>query len=329
LLNLALVYIFCQAVYTFLKQCNDPGKIFKFILIVNFILCVVAIPLYFTSYSNLFWFDQKVTTGVESLQRLRLLTYEPSYYALLFTPFFLYFLLQYFFHRNTIRPILLFPMLLLPYMLSFSLGVIGCLLISVLLTWVIYFYKLIRIKRFLNSIIYAGTGLTGGLLILFVFFRNNIAFSRLGNIINGNDTSGQGRTFEAFILAKKLLNQGSQYWGIGFGQLKIVGQDIIRGYYLYYWEYVVAIPNAAAETLVIFGWIGFFLRIVAELFLFFHTRVWTNYYRLLLFLFIFIYQFTGSFLTNGAEYVIWILAFTNVFKEFDVRSSQGRVVASA
>ncbi|MBC7536218.1 MAG: hypothetical protein H7258_11050, partial [Ferruginibacter sp.] len=53
-------------------------------------------------------------------------------------------------------------------------------------------------------------------------------------------------------------------------------------------------------------------------FLFFYTKVWTNYFRLLLFIFIFIYQFTGSFVTNIAEYVIWILAFTNVFVEFDV-----------
>ncbi|MGZ5135232.1 MAG: hypothetical protein ACXWCG_08785, partial [Flavitalea sp.] len=51
---------------------------------------------------------------------------------------------------------------------------------------------------------------------------------------------------------------------------------------------------------------------------FFKTKVWSNYYRLSLFLFIFIYQFTGSYLTNIAEYVIWILAFhPGLFTEFD------------
>jgi hypothetical protein len=50
--------------------------------------------------------------------------------------------------------------------------------------------------------------------------------------------------------------------------------------------------------------------------------VWTNYYRLLLFLFVFIYQFTGSFITNVAEYVIWILAFTNTFHQFDVKAGK-------
>jgi hypothetical protein len=31
----------------------------------------------------------------------------------------------------------------------------------------------------------------------------------------------------------------------------------------------------------------------------------------------FIYQFTGSFMTNIAEYVIWVLAYTPAFREFD------------
>ena len=74
-----------------------------------------------------------------------------------------------------------------------------------------------------------------------------------------------------------------------------------------------------AETLAIFGWVGFCVRIFIELSLFFYTKVWKNYYRLLLFLFIFLYQFTGSFITNIAEYVIWIMAFTNAFPQFDVK----------
>jgi hypothetical protein len=85
-------------------------------------------------------------------------------------------------------------------------------------------------------------------------------------------------------------------------------------------DFIASIPNAAAETLAIFGWAGLILRIGIELFFFFLTKVWTNYYRLLLFLFVFIYQFTGSFITNVAEYVIWILAFTNVFHQFDVKA---------
>ena len=98
----------------------------------------------------------------------------------------------------------------------------------------------------------------------------------------------------------------------------------IRDYYLYYIDMQVAIPNAVAETMAIFGWVGVSLRLGIEIFLFFYTRVWTNYYRLLLFLFIFVYQFTGSFITNIAEYVIWILAFTRIFQQFDIKAEKGQ-----
>src|SRR5205085_15398 len=42
LLNFTAVYIFCQAFYTFLKDCNDPEKILRKLLIINFILCLIA-----------------------------------------------------------------------------------------------------------------------------------------------------------------------------------------------------------------------------------------------------------------------------------------------
>ncbi|MES1221835.1 MAG: hypothetical protein ABUT20_40430, partial [Bacteroidota bacterium] len=113
-----------------------------------------------------------------------------------------------------------------------------------------------------------------------------------------------------------------EYWGVGIGQIKIMGEDTIRSYYLYYTDFTVAIPNAVAETLAIFGWIGVSLRLGIEIFMFIHTRVWKNYYRLLLFLFIFIYQFTGSYITNVAEYFIWILAFTRVFPQFDTAAEK-------
>jgi hypothetical protein len=72
------------------------------------------------------------------------------------------------------------------------------------------------------------------------------------------------------------------------------------------------------ETLAIFGLAGVVLRLFLEFFLFFKTRVYSNYYRLALFIFVFIYQFTGSFITNIVEYVIWILAFSTVLNQFNI-----------
>ena len=319
LFNLLLVYVFCQAVYTFLHVCNDIEKIFRRILIINFVICLGAIPLYFTPYFSIFWDEQILTEGVGKLRRLRLFMYEPSYYALVFTPFFFFFLLQYFLSQNKIFEALLLLMLFLPYLLSFSIGVIGAVLAASFFTWITHFKKLTSKKRVANAIITGGFIIASIMLVLVFFFRQNPIFTRIGNILSGQDSSGKGRTVDAFLLACKILNEKNEYWGIGLGQIKLVGDNIIRNYYLYNMDIVVTIPNAAAESLAIFGWIGFLIRILVEILLFFYTRVWTNYYRLLLFLFMFIYQFTGSFITNVAEYVIWILAFTNIFHQFDAK----------
>ena len=322
LLNLVLVYIFCQAVYTFLKVCNDIETILRRVLILNFILCLVAVILYFTPYYQILWIEQSLTEGINDFRRLKLFTYEASYYATLLVPLFCFYMLQYLFRQNKIKGWLLLLMIFLPFVLSFSFGVIGALLVSGLITYILYFRKLTARRRILNGVIFSGGFFLAGTAIIYIFFRNNFFILRLINIFTGHDSSGKGRTTDAFFLANKLLEKRNEYWGIGLGQVKIAGADILRDYYLYSKDFVATIPNAVAETLTIFGWTGLALRLFIELFFFFQTKVWTNYLRLWLFLFIFIYQFTGSFITNLAEYVIWILAFTNVFRQFDVQQRE-------
>ncbi|THU33538.1 hypothetical protein FAM09_25660 [Niastella caeni] len=318
ILNITMVYVFCQAVYTFLIKCEHPENIFKPLLIINFIFCLVAIPLFFTPYDNLLWMKQFLTTGVEDFRRLSLLTYEPSYYALLFTPLFFFFLLQLIFYRNTINGWLLLVMLVLPLTLSFSLGVISAIVVALAVTFIVYIKTFIVNKRVINLLGFVGIIVITAIGIAIVFFPDNILFVRIANVITGKDPSGKGRTFEAFWLAEQLLEKKSYWWGIGPGQIKVLGFELIRDFYGYGYETTrVAIPNAAAETLALFGWVGFIVRILTECFFFVYTRVWRNYYRLLLFIFIFVYQFTGSFITNIAEYVIWIMAFTPVFREFE------------
>lgn len=318
-INLTFIYCFCHAVYIFVRNSTSVELIFRRLLVINFIFCLIAIPVYFTPWADWLWLRQYITVNMtEPIRRLKLLTYEPSYYALLFAPLFIYFLLQYFFRQNKIRGQLLLPMIFLPLVLSFSIGVISALLISVILTVLIHFRKLMRKKRVLNVLVNTAVVTVGAITILVIFFKDNPFFTRLISIFSGQDTSGKGRTIDAFVLAQKLLKERNEYWGVGLGQIKLMGQDIIRNYYLYYRDYNVAIPNAAAETLAIFGWVGFVLRLLVEIGLFFYTKVWTNYFRLLLFIFMFTYQFTGSFITNVVEYVIWVMVFTSAFKQFDV-----------
>ncbi|HEY6064466.1 MAG TPA: hypothetical protein VIV35_12695, partial [Chitinophagaceae bacterium] len=319
LLNIMAIYIFGQAFYTWLKLDTEKEKVFKTLLVINIILCLIGIVVYFTPASGIFWIQQNFTGTVKDFRRLKMFTYEASHYALMFTPLFLFYFLQYIFGKNRINTYWLLFMLFVPFILSFSIGVIGCLVAAGFITFLIHFRDLHTKRRIVNGFITTGLILTALFVVLFVFFRDNPIFVRLGNIISGNDTSAMGRTRNAFVLAGKILEENNSYWGIGIGQLKLVGEDLIRVYYLYYDNTPVAIPNAAAETLILFGWVGFIARILIQVSLFYITKVWTNYYRLMLFLFIFLYQFTGSFITNTAEYVIWIMAFTNAFPAFDVK----------
>jgi len=322
LLNIIFVYIFCQAVYTFLNVCLDVERIFKKLLIINFILCLGSIILYFTPWYDIVWIQQELTKGVKDFRRFKLFTYEASYYATLFVPLFCFYFLQYLFRENKIKGWLLLPMIFLPLVLSFSFGVMAALLLSGLLTFILYSRSLIRKRRIFNGVIFFGGFSVVLASVIYFFFQNSFFVLRLVNIFSGRDSSGKGRTSDAFFLASKLLEKKDEYWGVGFGQIKIIGSDVIRHYYMYGENFVATIPNAVAETYTILGWTGLVLRMFAEIFFFFQTKVWTNYLRFWLFLFIFIFQFAGSFITNIAEYVIWIFAFTNVFDQFDVKKEK-------
>lgn len=319
-LNYIMVYIFCQAFYTFLVKVNNPDRIFRHLLIANFLLCLIAIPIYFTPFRDVLWMTQNISDNVENVNRLKLFTYEASYYAVMFTPLFFFFFMQVILKQNKMNSWFILLMITLPYLLSFSLGAMSCIAIALGLSYLFHFKKLTRKKRWLTILSLTLIALLAAATILWIFFPGNGLFTRLGNIVSGHDTSGNGRTTDAFYLAMQMLDLKSPAWGIGAGQIKILGADIVRSYYLYDLDYNnIAIPNAVAETLAIFGWIGLVVRLGLQIFLFFFTRVWTNYFRLMLFLFIFLYQFTGSFITNIAEYVIWILAFTNCFPQFNTR----------
>ncbi len=319
LLNIILVGVFALTVSTYLQQTTDPYPLFRRLLLLNTVACVIAGILYFSPWKDVLWMQQNISSGINDFYRMKLFTYEPSYYALLFTPFFFYFLFRYWLQMPGFKGWLLLPMLALPYLLSFSIGVMAAVLFALAGVLLIHARSLIPRRRVFNLLFNTVAVLFVAGVVLFLFFRDNVLFERIGNVISGADTSGQGRTSDAFILAQKILNVSDPLWGCGPGQIKFKGADIIRSYYLYYEETKVAIPNAVAETLAIFGWVGLSLRILIQLVLFFVTRVWSNYYRLALFLFIFLYQFTGSFITNGAEYLIWVFAFSSAFPAFRMR----------
>src|SRR5690606_37662702 len=105
--------------------------------------------------------------------------------------------------------------------------------------------------------------------------------------------------------------------GIGPGQMKIYARDLIIQYYQYTEiPPVVRIPNACADTIVCYGYLGLAARLGVQILLFFSTRVAANPFRLWLFLFLFLFQFTGSYINNTVEFLLWGLAFAPVFNDF-------------
>lgn len=315
------VYIFCYAFYTLLTVYKGMEQAFKKVLITNFILTLVALLFLVTPYASLFWGKWSIYTpglNIENWPRLKMFTYEPSYYATLFVPVFCFFLVKFFLKQIKKDVLMIIIMITLPLVLSLSLGVIACLIISISILFFYNIRSIISNKKKLYSIFGLGITILLILVILIIFYRENPIFVRIAAVLDGKDGSANGRTFQAFHLAYIIADLKSLWWGIGPGQLKVVGDSIIRAFYKYPPTYgQVSIPSAFAETFTLFGIIGTCLRLTVEIYLFFKTKVLSNYYRTMLFFYIFIYQFTGSFTTNIAEYVIWILAFTNAFPQYD------------
>jgi hypothetical protein len=322
LLSISIIcctFFFVAAFSVAVKGKIDLDNLFRMLLVLNGIFVLISLPLFFSSsLREWVWYMVPISNGMV-VPRLKLFTPEASHYSLWLAPIAIYYFSIMLFLKpsNAWFTLLL---ILVPLLLSFSLGVLAAMAISFLMVFIFYYGKIISTALGRRHLFAA---LLGGLVLvalLYFLFPNNPLFLRLAYVWQGKDTSARGRTFEAFILANKIISLKSYLWGIGPGQLNILGRNTILQYYQYSNSpVVVRIPNACAETILFFGYIGFALRLTLQFFLFFKTRVFTNPYRLWLFVFVFIYQFTGSYITNTTEYIIWILAFSNVFPELNIQ----------
>jgi hypothetical protein len=201
-------------------------------------------------------------------------------------------------------------MITIPLLLSLSFGVIMALSAALILL-ICSDLKLLSLRP--NFVRYLLTSLlvAGGLFFLVLFlFPDNVIFIRIENVIRGKDTSFTGRTFDSVYLGWKIAAQKSIFFGAGPGQTKILGMDLFTTYYKHTFTIdQITLPNNIGDVIAQFGLFGLIMKLGLEIYFFFKTKVFTNYYRLALFLFVFIYQFTGSFITNIAEYAIWLMAF--------------------
>ena len=128
------------------------------------------------------------------------------------------------------------------------------------------------------------------------------------------------------MLGYQCAETESVWFGVGLGQVKYVGEEIIRPYYyamdpvgysVENWP-VMHIPNSMAETLAIFGIVGVLLKIGFQLYCFAAFRVYQNYFNLSVFSFLFVYQMMGSFILSATEIIMWSFALARIFTVFDV-----------
>jgi hypothetical protein len=317
-LLLFTVYVFGLCFYQFLKVCQTLGVIYRNLLILNsFLVLLALVALFIPGFREILWTSSNISYNIEGINRLKLLTYEPSYYSTLLAPIALYYYLKAFMKK---LPDVTTMMVIvsLPLVLSFSFGVILGILLSLSATLLLHANSFFSQRK---MVIYLAGGVVlavVGLAVAFILIPDNIFFQRITNIFEGRDTSFRGRTYDALYLGRKIAEMKSLAFGSGLGQVKVLGLELWTKYYQYeFTRNEIAIPNAVGETLAVYGLLGVFVRIGLQIYLFFKTRVYSNHYRLALFIFIFVYQFTGSFLFNIAEYVIWILAFSSIFNEFN------------
>ncbi|BDS09655.1 O-antigen ligase family protein [Aureispira anguillae] len=309
--------IYVATFFQYYKSSIYVDAIIKKLTQLNFGFTLLALlSLISNQFVGIFWYLVPFTAGYQVIPRLKLFELEASHYSLMLLPlFFYYFWLV--LKKLDRTNVLLFLSLALSLTLSFSLGVIAVVVLSISLVLLIHALRFIRFKATRNKlgglILIAGLGL----FLLFILFPDNPLLFRIHNILSGADTSGRGRTYEAFEIGWQVLQVNNPYFGIGLGQFKIIGREIL----IYYYQFsgtpqVARLPNCMAETLVVYGGIGFALKLLFQCFLFLKFKVYNNIYQLSLFLGIFIYQFTGSYLFNSMEYIIWVMAIYPKFSSF-------------
>ncbi|MBS1563662.1 MAG: hypothetical protein JST39_04700, partial [Bacteroidetes bacterium] len=205
------VFVFCIAFYQYLDNCHSLRTVYKNILVLNGVMTVICVIALFLPWPVLWfglWNDNKMSLGNINIWRLRMLTYEPSYYSTLFLPIAMYYLLKVF-RRELPKPMLYVALTVVPLALSLSFGVILGLALSLLGVLVLSGGKTLFKGR--NLRYSAGVLL---LLVLFfvflwVFFPDNVFFRRIANVLSGRDLSFNGRTLDSFVLGMKIAKERS------------------------------------------------------------------------------------------------------------------------
>jgi hypothetical protein len=304
-----LLWTVCVTVYAFslaLLRCESTERLFEKLIVLNFCATLIALVLFFTSFRGVLWDD--TDTGVLSdVFRLRLLTSEPSAYALLMAPLLVFVILR-LLQAPGKRNLFYGVLIVIPFLLCQSFGGISISLAGIGVAVLVAFRHVFKQRR-AWLVLAVMVILLAGL----VYVPNPIS-ERLSLVATGQDSSTESRTVSSFIVAYSIAEPKSLLWGAGLGQAKLADVTDLRLAFT-----IGVIPNAIAGGFAELGIIGMLIKFVLEFYFFFRTRVYENSFRLAMFVVAFITQLTGSYLMNVQEYLMWVLAFGPFFPELDFK----------
>lgn len=294
------VFAFCWA----LTRSNTVDRLFDQLILLNFFASVLAIIAFPTPLRLVFWHDDADTiVGASHLIRLKLLSTEPSAYALLMLPLLMFASLRLFGKINLRNGVYLL-MIACPFLLCQSFGGISMCMAGLGISLTTSYRRFF--KRTSSLVILA----CSVLLIIVLFGTPNPVSARVLQVASGGDSSSRSRTIFSFIAAYAVASSKSLWWGAGLGQGKLVDfSNLGIGFE------VNVIPNAVAGTFAELGLVGVFVRLAVEGYFFYRTKPYLSAFRLSMFVVAFIAQLTGSYLTNVQEYILWFLAFYPVLPD--------------
>jgi O-Antigen ligase len=293
---------------------------FKQINLYNFSFFLLALVLLFIPLlRNVLWSQVSMGHNIDRAPRLQLFSPEPSHYALLLSPVLIYYILSFLIEQKKSKYLLSLVMIAIPFLLSFSFGNFMAVGVSILMALLLFWKNLLLSKKNLRILFFSAVSATALALLIFALYPENFITKRLSNVLNGADSSANGRTFQSFGLAWHLAKTKSIFWGIGLGQIKEMGGAYYRDFFPYISTIPdpVRIPNSNAEVLATFGTLGLCLKTGITGLVFLWKKLYRNIFSTTLFIFIFIFQFMGSYLINFTELFIWALIFANPFQKFN------------
>jgi hypothetical protein len=294
-------YITVYALSWALLNSKEIDRLFDELIVLNFCAALFALVALATPLKLLLWDNNSNDPNAAHILRLRLLTTEPSVYAELMLPLLIFAAIR-LLRDSTGRNLLYLILIGVPLLLAQSFGGVSIGLASITIS-VLFTYRglLLRPRTFITAVCLAAA--VAALLLI-----PNPISDRVAQVATGGDSSTQSRTIYSFIVAYSVAAPKRLWWGVGFGQAKLVDvSDLGIGFD------VGIIPNSVAGTLAEFGIIGVVARFGVEFYLFFRTKVHRNSFRLAMFVAAFITQLTGSHLMDVQQYLMWCLAFLPFF----------------